>query len=108
MVVLRSSFLFFASCVLLFSSCTNDQLVEVFEQPPLVVSPNHLIGVWELDSVKITTKEHPVEDDLQLPLAAVIRMLVEIRRNNLEQHFSTACTYAAMRAAGQIAGPQPD
>ena len=62
MVVLRSYLLFFASCILFFSSCTNDQLVEVFEQPPLVVGPNHLIGVWELDSVKITTKEHPVED----------------------------------------------
>lgn len=62
MVVLRSSLLFIASSLLFFSSCTNDQLVEIVEQPPVIVGPNHLIGTWELDSVKITTKEHPVED----------------------------------------------
>ena len=62
MVVLRSSLLFIVSSLLFFSSCTNDQLVEIFEQTPVVVSPNHLLGSWELDSVKITTREHPLED----------------------------------------------
>ena len=62
MVVLRSSLFFILSSLLFFSSCTKDQYVEVFEQPPVVVSPNYLIGTWELDSVKITTKEHPPED----------------------------------------------
>ena len=62
MVVLRSSLLILVSSLLFLSSCTNDQLVEVFEQPPVVVSPNYLLGTWELDSVKITTKEHPSED----------------------------------------------
>ena len=62
MVVLRSSLFFILSSLLFFSSCTKDQYVEVFEQPPVVISPNYLIGVWELDSVKITTKEHPFED----------------------------------------------
>ena len=61
MVVLRSSLFFIVSSLLFFSSCTKDQLVEVFEQPPVVVSPNYLIGTWELDSVKITTKEHPLK-----------------------------------------------
>ena len=62
MVVLRSSLLFIITGLLFLSSCTNDQLVEVFEPPSVVVSPNSLVGVWELDSVKITTKEYPVED----------------------------------------------
>ena len=62
MVVLRSSLFFILSSLLFISSCTKDQYVEVFEQPPVVISPNYLIGVWELDSVKITTKEHPFED----------------------------------------------
>lgn len=62
MVVLRTFLLILVSGLLLLSSCTNDQLVEVFEQPPVVVSPNYLLGTWELDSVKITTKEHPSED----------------------------------------------
>ena len=44
------------------SSCTNDQLVEIIEPSQVVVGPNHLVVMWELDSVKITTKEHPVED----------------------------------------------
>ena len=62
MVVLRTFLLIIVSSLLFLSSCTNDQLVEVFEQPPVVVSPNYLLGTWELDSVKITTKEHPPED----------------------------------------------
>ena len=62
MVVLRSPLLFIISGLLFFSSCTKDQLVEVFEQPPVIANPNHLVGVWELDSVRITTKEHPLED----------------------------------------------
>ena len=62
MVVLRTFLLILVSSLLFLSSCTNDQLVEVFEQPPVVVSPNYLLGTWELDSVKITTKEHPPED----------------------------------------------
>ena len=62
MVVLRTFLLILVSGLLFLSSCTNDQLVEVFEQPPIVVSPNYLLGTWELDSVKITTKEHPPED----------------------------------------------
>ena len=61
MVVLRS-FLFFLLVLLLFSSCSNDQLVEIIEQPPTVGSSSLIIGTWELDSVKITTKEYPVED----------------------------------------------
>ena len=59
MVVLRSFLLFVA--LIFLCSCTNDQLVEIVE-PSQVVGPNHLLGVWELDSVKITTKKHPVED----------------------------------------------
>ena len=62
MVVLRTFLLILVSGLLFLSSCTNDQLVEFFEQPPIVVSPNYLLGTWELDSVKITTKEHPPED----------------------------------------------
>ena len=61
MVVLRTFLFFIVLSLLFFSSCTNDQLVEVFEEPP-VVGLNQLVGVWELDSIKITTKEHPVED----------------------------------------------
>ena len=62
MVVLRSSLLFVLSCLFVFSSCTNDQFVEIFEQPPVVVTTSTILGVWELDSVKITTREYPVED----------------------------------------------
>lgn len=60
MVVLRSFLLFVAFIFL--CSCTNDQLVEITGPSQAVDSPNHLIGVWALDSVKITTKEHPVEE----------------------------------------------
>jgi len=60
MVVLRSFLLFITLGFL--CSCADDQLVEIIEPPQAVVGPNHLIGVWELDSVKITTKEHPVEN----------------------------------------------
>lgn len=60
MVVLR--FVLLVCLLVCLSSCTNDQLVEIIEPSQVVVGPNHLVGVWELDSVKITTKEHPVED----------------------------------------------
>ena len=60
MVVLRL-FLFFIVLVFL-NSCTNDQFVEIIEPIQTVVGPNILVGVWSLDSVKITTKEHPVQE----------------------------------------------
>lgn len=60
MVVLR--FFLLLLLMVFLNSCTNDQLVEIIEPSQVVVGPNHLVGTWELDSVKITTKEHPAEN----------------------------------------------
>lgn len=62
MVVLRS-FVLFVLLVFL-NSCSYDQLVEITESAQVVVGPSQLLGLWELDSVKITTREYPVEDDV--------------------------------------------
>ena len=62
MVVLR--FFLLLTLLVFLNSCTNDQLVEIIDSSQVVVGPNLLIGTWELDSVKIITKEHPPEDDV--------------------------------------------